>query len=313
METVACNLCHKNNPALLYRLPDYLLAREELVTTLVKCQNCGLVYQNPRPRIEEMGEHYPPVYDSYNPASDGQNTPWLIKQAVDYGLNKRCQFVTRHKSAGKLLDIGCATGVFLNKASEHPDWEVQGVEISPHAARIARERYCLEVFTGTLEEAAFENCSFDAVTMWDVFEHLHDPQGSLRVIHRILKPGGVLVIRVPNLDSWDARIFGPYWAGLDAPRHLYVFDRNTLRNLIEANGFRILEQSSRGGSYLTFALSVRFWLTARGNSPARVDTIYQLLTHPLLRLVTAPLFYLRDFGLRGPLLTITAEKTAPST
>lgn len=309
METVVCNLCHQNDARLFYRLPDYLLSRDEVVTTLVRCQHCGLVYQNPRTEIAEMGAHYPPEYESYNPASDKQNTLWLIKQAIEYGLEKRSQFVFKHRPAGSLLDIGCATGVFLNKAGERQGWEVQGVEISPHAARIARERYNLKVFTGTLEEAEFPACSFDAVTMWDVFEHLHDPQGSLKEINRVLKPNGVLVLRVPNLDSWDAWIFGRYWAGLDAPRHLYVFNHDTLSRMLEANGFQLLELSTRGGSYLTFALSVRFWLTARGAQPDTVKSVYRLLTHPALRLITAPLFYLRDFGLHGPLLTITAEKT----
>lgn len=312
METVTCNLCHSAESDPLYCLPDLLLGRSEVQTTLVKCRQCGLVYQNPRPTLEEIGAHYPPEYESYDPEPAGRNASWLMEKAIAYGIQKRCRFVTRHKAAGRLLDIGCASGVFLRGMQRQPGWRVQGVEVSPYAAQIAREQYGLEVFTGTLEEADFPEDTFDAVTLWDVLEHLHNPAASLDTIQRILKPDGILVFRVPHGGSPDARLFGRYWAGLDAPRHLYVFDEPSLRRLLAQAGFAVRSLSSRSGSYPTFVLSVRFWMAARGWSAAAQQRGARLLTHPFARLLSAPLFFLTSQTVGGPLLTVTAEKAPKS-
>jgi 2-polyprenyl-3-methyl-5-hydroxy-6-metoxy-1,4-benzoquinol methylase len=268
-----------------------------------------LIYQNPRPSLAEMPAHYPAEYESYANPSDERDAPPLLQQAYRYGMDKRRRFITRAKSGGSLLDVGCATGIFLRSMGSLPGWEVQGVEISPHAAAIARQQG-LRVFTGTLEEAHFPAASFDAVTLWDVFEHLHDPASSLTEIRRVLKPDGLLVLRVPNVGSWDARIFGRYWAGYDSPRHLYVFDRRTLAEMLARSGFEIVSASCGIGSYPTFVLSLRFWLRARGTPPVRQQQVARFLYHPLMRLLTAPLFYLYGLGLRGPLLVVSTRPVA---
>jgi 2-polyprenyl-3-methyl-5-hydroxy-6-metoxy-1,4-benzoquinol methylase len=291
-----------------HELTDLLLEYDEVKTTLVRCQDCGLVYQNPRPTLDEIGVHYPAEYESYNPETDNKSMPRLLRKAVEYGINKRCRFVIRQKKQGRLLDIGCATGTFLRGMAKYPGWELNGVEISEHAAKIAREAYSLNVFNGTLEEAAYPEHYFDAITLWDVLEHLHDPSSSLDEIHRILKPDGVIVFRIPNLGSWDAKLFGPYWAGLDAPRHLYVFDQHTLNALLTKTGFEVREMSCKIGSYPTFVLSVRFWMAAKGISPAKRASIQKILSHPISRLLSAPFFYVNSMGRHGPLLTVTAAK-----
>lgn len=307
MEYVTCNLCNAAETRHLYTVPDLLLDRETVRATLVQCQQCGLVYQNPRPTLAEIGQHYPPEYDPYEDHANSDGT-WLRRKAIEYGLGKRCRYVTRHKEAGRLLDIGCAAGHFLLGMRMRGEWELYGVELSDEVAGIARQRHNLNVVTGTLEEAGYPDAFFDAITMWDVLEHLHDPTGSLREIHRILKPGGLLVIRVPNLASWDAAVFGRYWAGLDAPRHLYLFTPTTLRRMLQDAGFTVTDEDCGIGGYVTFALSVRFWMTARHIAPAYQRRVRTLLYHPLTRIATAPLFYLPAQTLRGTLLVVTAHK-----
>ncbi len=296
----------------MYRLPDLLLDRPRTIATLVRCLNCGLVYQNPRPSLAEMGQHYPAEYESYDPSPNPERMSWLARQAYLHGQRKRSRAVTRFMKSGRLLDVGCATGDFLAAMQRKPGWSVCGVEINDHAAAIARRQHGLEVFSGTLEQAAFEAGVFDAVTLWDVFEHLHDPRATLREIHRLLRPGGALVIRVPNLDSWDARLFGPVWAGLDAPRHTYVFSRSSLKRMLAAEGFHILRMRSEMGGYPVFVLSLRFWMTRRGIARHRREGMAGLLYHPLSRLLAAPIFYLQDLAGRGPLLTVTAERRGHS-
>ena len=309
MESTACNYCGSSAADEFLSLQDLLLDRLEIRTRLVKCRDCGLVYQNPRPTISEMAAHYPPEYDSYAPNPVTQRTPWLLRLAYDYGVRKRLKTVTHHKSGGRLLDVGCATGTFLLGVKRHSKLEPEGVEINAEAAAVARGEG-LKVTVGALEEADFPGDSFDAVTLWDVFEHLHDPSSALAELHRVLKPGGVLVMRVPNLDSYDAGIFGRNWAGYDSPRHTYVFGLDILQKLLRRAGFRVLSMRCNIGSYPTFMLSVRFWLTGRNVPAARRNRIMRLLENPVSRLLTAPLFYLVSAGQRGPLLTVTAQKAA---
>lgn len=310
MEHTVCNLCGNTNAApIIDDLPDFLLQRNEVSTTLVKCVSCGLVYQNPRPTITEMATHYPPDYESYAPKPEAENSSWLLRQAFQYGIAKRYRYVTRYKRAGRLLDVGCAIGIFLQGIQKNGNWELYGAEINEHAAHIARE-HGLDVRLGTLEQAEFKDEFFDVVTLWDVLEHLHDPAGSLREIYRILKPDGFLVIRVPNASSWDSQLFGRYWAGLDAPRHLYVFTPVTLDALLAANHFQSIARSSQIGAYSTFLMSLRFWSGAR-NKPSIVrDSLIKFLHYPVMRLLLAPFFYLRGLGLRGPSMVVTAKKCA---
>ena len=310
MEYTVCNLCSSTNATpVIDDLPDFLLHRNGVSTTLVKCTTCGLVYQNPRPALVEMAAHYPPDYESYAPEPDAENSSWLLRQAIRYGVAKRCRYVTRYKRAGRLLDMGCATGIFLQGIRNCGNWEPYGVEINEHAAHIAQE-HGLDVRLGTLEQAGFADEFFDVVTLWDVLEHLHDPAGSLREIYRILKPDGLVVIRVPNASSWDSRLFGRYWAGLDSPRHLYVFTPVTLNALLAANRFRSIARSSQIGAYTTFLLSLRFWSGARDKPSTARDFLVKFLYHPVMRLLSVPLFYLGGLGLRGPLVVATATKRA---
>ncbi|MFZ4661591.1 MAG: class I SAM-dependent methyltransferase [Caldilineaceae bacterium] len=308
MESVPCNLCGATDAAFLATVPDLLLERLTVKTTLVRCRQCGLVYQNPRPTAAAMGEHYPPQYESYADQSVQPRRNWLLQKAAERGVNRRCGFVTRHKGAGKLLDIGCAAGGFLLGLRTQGDWAVAGVEVNEAVVAQARERHGLDVFAGTLEAAHYPTATFDAVTLWGVFEHLPDPAQTLQEIRRILQPDGIVVIWVPNLDSWNAKLFGATWAGLDAPRHLYVFTPETLRAFLTKAGFAVIEESCAIGSYMAFVLDVRFWLTAHGVAAKRKATISKLLYHPLVRLLSAPLFYLLSKTRRGPSLVTVARK-----
>ena len=309
MDASVCNLCGKTNAVpVICDLPDLLLHRNEVSSTFVKCLSCGLIYQNPRPTLAEMADHYPPDYESYVSQADLENSTLLLKQAYRYGIAKRCWFVTRYKSNGRLLDVGCATGIFLQGIQQYGNWEPYGVEVNEQAAHVAQE-HGIDIRLGTLEQAGFPDEFFDVVTLWDVLEHLHDPAGSLREIYRILKPDGLLVIRVPNANSWDSRLFGRYWAGLDAPRHLYVFTPLTLDALLTANHFHAFAWSSQIGAYSTFLLSLRFWSGSRKPSKMRDFTI-KFLNHPIMRVLLAPFFYLSGIGLRGPSVIATAMKSA---
>ena len=313
MELTPCNLCGSDRYHVLYAdMPDLLLQRPSVHSTLVRCDTCGLVYQNPRPTLSEMAQHYPPEYEPYSASPPTAQIRRLQDLASRYGVEKRCHFITARKPRGRLLDLGCSTGVFLLGMRSHPGWELYGVDINAQVAAAAR-RNGLDVFAGTVEEARYPDEYFDAITLWDVLEHLHDPSGTLRELHRILKPDGLLLIRVPNLSSRSARIFGPYWAGLDQPRHLFVFSPTTLRALLDKAGFLWREGTTGSGAYPTFLLSVDFWARARWPGRQGTTATMRFLRGALMRAVTVPIFYLDSLYQRGPLLVVLASKREPRT
>jgi len=306
MEYTLCNICGNSEVQPLYTISDYLLERSNISSSFVKCENCGLIFQNPRPSINEINQHYPSEYESYLSKQDIENASWLLKEAIRYGIKKRGRFITRYKKSGRLLDIGCASGLFLNGMREQGNWELYGVEPNEYAAKIAQEQYNLNVKIGLLEEAEYPDRFFDVVTLWDVLEHLHDPKAQMREIHRILKPDGFIIFRVPNANSFDAKIFKHYWAGLDAPRHLYVFTFDTLNKLLTSTGFRIINKNTNSGSYPTFLISLRFYMVGNRTSRIVKQWILKILSHPICRLLTAPLFFIISISSRGPQMVISA-------
>jgi SAM-dependent methyltransferase len=308
MEITSCNLCGSPNCITLYHIPDLLLEGESEQFTLVKCEQCGFVYQNPRPTQSEMGQYYPTDYEPYY--TEG-NANWISRIIYQYGINKRARIINSikgRKSAGRLLDIGCSTGTFLNTLKRYKSWEVWGVELSEYAAKIAQEQYKLNVFQGNLEQAIYPTNFFDIVTMWDVLEHLPDPSATLTEISRITKPRGKIVLRVPNYDSFDAKLFGPSWAGIDLPRHYYVFSKQNLTQLLSKRGFMVNSVKCNIAIYHAFVLSFRFWLKSRSIKTSLRRKIISILDHPVSMLLAAPIFYVYGFFLLGSEITVIATK-----
>jgi SAM-dependent methyltransferase len=141
---------------------------------------------------------------------------------------RHARLLERWTPKGRLLDIGCASGIFLDEASRR-SWEVVGLEPNTHLAAKAAERVpSARVLSTTLEEAELEPGSFDAVTLWDVLEHVTDPPGFLSSCRRLIKPSGRVLLKVPDLDSWQARVLGARWPLL-LPEHLSYFTRSSLQ------------------------------------------------------------------------------------
>lgn len=136
---------------------------------------------------------------------------------------------------GRVLDVGCGKGWILHEFRGR-GWEVSGTEMSPDAAGFAVNRLRLPVRCGDLQAQAFPAAHFDVVTLWHVLEHLRDPVETVREAARLLKPGGLLVLAVPNQQGYLARIGRGKWFHLDVPRHLYHYNPTTLRRLVETAG-----------------------------------------------------------------------------
>jgi SAM-dependent methyltransferase len=196
--------------------------------------------------------------------------------------------------------------VFL--ATGDDTWRKVGVELTEEATRYARTKFGLTVHQGLLEAAPLTPKSFDAITMWDVVEHLHTPRRTLTLIRHLLRDDGVFVFRVPNLDAWDARLFGRYWAGLDQPRHLFVPDETTITRLLAETGFVEVERQCLSGTYGVLVLSWRFWLGEQITNERWRRRAQRLVENFATRLLLAPLLWLVDKGAKkGSLLTIVAR------
>jgi SAM-dependent methyltransferase len=136
---------------------------------------------------------------------------------------------------GRLLDVGCGCGVFLDEARA-AGWQVAGVEAAAKAAEIARSRFGLDVRVGTLEKLDLPRESFDAITFFDVLEHLPDPLATLQHARVLLRPNGVLVAQSPNFASVMRCLLGERWRWYFLPNHLHHFTPRTLRHLLAACG-----------------------------------------------------------------------------
>lgn len=228
---------------------------------LVKCKGCGLIYTNPRPKPEAMGLYYP---DSYGPHQFGANQENGDKAKTKKRawfktlLNSRSQYLPPLIPGGNLLEIGCSYGSFLEHAKS-VGWDVVGVEIAEEPVKYGRQVLGLNIHHGTLESADFPANCFDVVTGWMVLEHLYDPVGTLKEIGRIIKPGGTVAFGVPNVGSWEFKLFGPNWFALEIPRHLSHFNYDSIRELFARTGFcleKVYYQKNIGNIPASLALLV---------------------------------------------------------
>ncbi len=274
---------------------------------LVRCRHCGLIYQNPQLSKDELAVHYPDDYLPYQ--QDIVDTALYARQVLqDRGIARYCNLVVHHHpQSGRLLDVGCSTGKFLY-AMQHRKWQVQGVELSTYAAKQARENLGLNVHTGTLAEAVYESSIFDAVTLWDVLEHVPDPQIVLKEIYRILKPGGVLLFSMPNPESTEARLFGDNWVGWERPRHLYLIPPNLIGCYLQATGLEYKGMESFNGRFTLTLLSVEFALKSRGIPEKKWKPILQFISNPLTRVLTSPIYVVGEYFNKTTNMTIIAKR-----
>ena len=265
LESVPCNLCGGDDFHVLYDQPlrdqdpedlgDFVAStdRYDAYGRIVRCNRCRLVYTNPRPRADTIAEGYRKAVD-----------PDYAREDSSRSINAHLSLHTlkRFAHSGRLLDVGCATGYFLNAA--RLDFETQGIELSEWAAKYARERLRLDVVNAGLDDAPLPSAHFDVVALNDVIEHFTDPRAALVRIHGLLKPGGLLYLVTPDIDSLSARLMRGRWWGL-RPAHVYYFSPATLGALLRETGFEV-ELVKSYGRIFTWG----YWLSRLKNYPAPI-------------------------------------------
>jgi 2-polyprenyl-3-methyl-5-hydroxy-6-metoxy-1,4-benzoquinol methylase len=236
IETVPCNLCGCREERRRFqprRSPG----------PVVQCSRCGLVYVNPR----DTGVLFSKGSDRMDFARvvgtrDGHQmllaylrdqAPWRARNFAE-AVHEISGFVS---PPGKLLDVGCHCGIFLNEARKI-GFEVCGVEPIAELARYGREELGISVYQGVLREATFRENSFDVITYFQVLEHVPDPRQELLEAHSLLRPRGLLVVEVPRIDCATVRLLRGHHRHF-SEWHLYFFSIKTLSALLEQSGFQV--------------------------------------------------------------------------
>ena len=199
---------------------------------LLECK-CGFAYLDRHPSTEELNTLYSAdYYASWGFAGEEGITLGAMKKRT---FSKHLSKIHEHAEIGKILDVGCATGFFLEVA-KNEGWDVYGVELSKFAANLARKKLGASIFNGFLEDSNFDNDFFDIITLFDLLEHVPSPHSFLSEVHRILKPGGKLLIVTPDMGSLSSTIMGKKWSHYK-DEHLYYFSRETIKLMLQKNGF----------------------------------------------------------------------------
>lgn len=226
------------------------------IFSLVRCCKCGLVFQSPRPKKEYIGKYYPDETGYFRPIDNKLSglriklNDLVLRSYFGYGNASCFDYIIRillypvymrsfreslipyAKSGGKLLEIGCSHGGWLEKM-KGLGWEVKGVEFNRKAARYALEERKLDVSIGAIEDIDFPDSSFDAVIMSMVLEHLYDPVDAIARVTRWLKPGGELLFSIPFYEGWEYGYFKEYSYGLHLPAHMYFLGRRHISLLLK--------------------------------------------------------------------------------
>lgn len=233
-----CPSCGRNSSTLHLEKDNFQILR---------CNSCSLVYLNHEPNNEWLANFYSSEYFEADSDDHGYESYQDCEKFLTLNFKRRIRQLIRYAPAGNVLDIGCGYGFFLNCLGDgHTGF---GLDISEHAVRIARKQFGLNARAGPLEKNTFPPSFFSLITMWDVIEHLPDPKATFEILHTILKDDGVITLTTGNVDSLIAKISAKRWHLYSLPEHLWFFSPQTLTNLLDQTGFRVLELRNEWNYY----------------------------------------------------------------
>lgn len=255
----------------------------------VTCEACGLVYQNPRIKLEHITKYYDDEYISHRHKTDWGVLTWFYNRGMAKHDRDKDRLVSRYVSLNRdsqVLDIGCAAATFLQRLQKHYGAQVSGVDFKDLSALPGFES--IDFHCGTFEENEFAGRKFDLVTMWHFLEHDYDPIDSLESVNRLLADDGRLVVEVPRLDSLTFRMYGDRWPGLQAPQHTVLFRKQMLLRFMDRAGLEVVDYLPYGAFppyFYVFAGLAFKYLQGRGIDLGRAIYPYflgQVVLSPIL-------------------------------
>jgi len=254
----------------------------------VSCNNCGLIYHNPRIHIDQIKEFYDSEYIAHR-----KKTNWCIFTGFyEWGINKhdrdKLKLVKRFVELDKdteVMDVGCAVGTFLLYLHQQHQSKISGVDFKDDLDFPGFDK--IEFFQGLFYDQDIKDERYDLITMWHFLEHDYDPNRSLKMAGRILKKSGKLIIEVPRLDSFTYRLYGRKWPGVQAPQHTALYSKKIFKEMVEKNGFRIVKYLPYGAfpPYFYIFTGAKFKLFGKGLNLGRAIFPYflgQIILFPIL-------------------------------
>ena len=237
----ACVVCGCEESRPLFQSSDRLFHTTTKRFAVVRCGECGLVRLDPPPPPEELRLYYPESYWFAPDDSAGNRLAEAYRRMVLRDHVRFVEHALRAGPGGPLLDVGSGGGLFLGMMRER-GFAVVGLDSSREAAAIAWRRQGAPSVCASLEHAPFRAGSLGVVTMFHVLEHAYDPGAYLGAARDLLAPGGRLVVQVPNAASWQFRVLGRSWNGVDVPRHLFDFRDRDVETLLRRAGLEVVRR-----------------------------------------------------------------------
>ena len=252
-EVSTCQLCGGSQVVHYMTAPDRFHWRPNEYN-LMRCSTCSYVWLASPPKPDEMWFHYSEDYHRVIMAAGEKSAASVWQRQRDV--------ISGHKNGGAILDVGCSSGGFLG-TMKGGSWKLYGIEMEASTAEKARAATGAEVFVGDVLAAPFPAESFDVITGFDLLEHVYHPRQFLAKVWEWLKPGGIVYFRVPNIDSWEARMLWTYWYGLELPRHISHFSPKSLRQVMNSLGFGEVALKTPRTSYIEHSASYLFSAAAQ--------------------------------------------------
>ena len=302
---VHCCICEADDASKIGSGEDFEYRTSQDTFNVMQCHNCGLVYLNPRPSVNEFERIYPSNYHAFDFAEEQYGIVYKIRSRLE--AKRVLSWCSDLPAQARIIDIGCGDGFHLNLLRRYgsKNWTLEGVDIDVRAAEMAREKG-LKVHTGTIEELDLPENEYDLAIMIQTIEHVAEPLELLRSLRRILKPGGKAVIVTDNTDSFDFTIFkNSHWGGYHFPRHWNLFNRQSLAKLSKKADFDI-EKITTQVSPVNWVYSIHNRLVDK-NSPEWLINQFTLKSTVSLSAFTMLDIFLQKCG-RGGLLNATLRK-----
>jgi 2-polyprenyl-3-methyl-5-hydroxy-6-metoxy-1,4-benzoquinol methylase len=234
-EIINCPICNSEKHSFWRKGEDHNVSHDEFKIT--SCDDCGFRFTNPIPTEKTIGEYYKSEnYISHSSTKKGVINK-IYHKVRERAIKQKEQLITSLTNEKTLLDIGCGTGDFLGYCKEK-NWNAIGLEPDGDARKLALENNKVDAFPlDHLKE--IPSSSKEIITMWHVLEHVYNLNQDIKEYYRILKPGGHLVVAVPNCSSHDADHYKENWAALDLPIHLYHFIPKDIDKLMSNHGMKL--------------------------------------------------------------------------
>ncbi|OFX79189.1 MAG: hypothetical protein A2X12_01940 [Bacteroidetes bacterium GWE2_29_8] len=258
-----CPICNNSNFTIFLKCVDFTTTKE--VFEITKCNDCGFKFTNPRPNSDEILKYYDsPEYISHTNSNQGIIN-WTYQQVKKFSIENKYKLIRSFvkRKDFTILDIGCGTADFL-KYCQTQGAKCSGVEPNPKA-----REYCINTNNiNTFKEEdidTFKNESFDVITMWHVLEHVHTLNRRIEELNKLIKKDGIVIIALPNPESFDAIHYKQFWAGFDVPRHLYHFSSKNIIQLMEAANFNHIQTRPMVFDSFYVSLLSEKYINGKGN------------------------------------------------